>query len=230
MFAFSTLVGGVLPPITLAVFVAAMVIRIRSWMKLPRPGMTLFPTPPGGKTWGVLKETLLFPSLFRGDRTLWVLSWVFHAMLALVFIGHIRVVMDFPALWSALHIDGDTMSAVVGGTAGILMMTMTALLLFRRALVARVSQISGVGDYFALFLVLAVVLTGNAMRFLGHFDLAQSRAFFGAFVTFSAAPVPQNPWFLLHLFLAQMLILYIPFSKILHFGGVFFTQVAVRGS
>jgi nitrate reductase gamma subunit len=228
--AFSALVGVALPPITLGVFIAAMIIRIRSWRKLPQPGMTLFPTPPGGTTMGVLKETLLFPSLFRGDRTLWILSWVFHAMLALIVIGHIRVVTDFPALWTALHIDANTMSAVVGGTAGILMMTMTALLLFRRALVARVSQISGVGDYFALFLVLAIVLSGNAMRFLGHFDLAQTRAYFGALVTFSAAPVPQNPWFLLHFCLAQVLIIYIPFSKILHFGGVFFTQAAVKRS
>jgi nitrate reductase gamma subunit len=226
----SALVGVVLPPITLGVFIAAMVIRIRSWRKLPKPGMTLFPTPHGSATMGVLKETLLFPSLFRGDKALWVLSWVFHAMLALVFIGHIRVVTDFPALWSALHIDADTMSAVVGGTAGILMLTMAALLLFRRALVARVSQISGAGDYFALFLVLAVVVTGNAMRFLGHFDLAQTRAYFVALVTFSAAPVPQNPWFLLHFCLAQALIIYIPFSKILHFGGVFFTQAALKRS
>jgi nitrate reductase gamma subunit len=34
--------------------------------------------------------------------------------------------------------------------------------------------------------------------------------------------------FLLHALLAQILILYIPFSKILHFGGVFFTQALVH--
>ena len=72
---------------TLVVFVAAMLNRIWVWKKLPQPGMTLFPISPKGTAAGVMKETLLFPSLFRGDRFLWVMSWLFHAMLALVFVG-----------------------------------------------------------------------------------------------------------------------------------------------
>jgi len=42
--------------------------------------------------------------------------------------------------------------------------------------------------------------------------------------------IPQNGMFIFHLFLAQILIVFIPFSKILHFGGIFFTQALIRRS
>jgi nitrate reductase gamma subunit len=226
----STVVGVVLPPIAFAIFVAAMASRLWTWKKLPQPGMTLFPTPKEGTTTSILRETLLFPSLFKGDRVLWVLSWVFHVMLAFICIGHVRVITDFPALWAALHINADTMSAVAGGAAGIAIMVMVILLTMRRAMVQRVREISGFADYFAVLLILAIILTGNAMRFFGHFDLALSRAYFVQLLTFQSPVVPQDLWFLAHFFLAQVLFIYIPFSKILHMGGIFFTQAAVKRS
>ncbi len=226
----AAVVGVILPPVTFVVFLAAMLNRIWVWKKLPQPGMTLFPTSPKGTAAGVVKETLLFPSLFKGDRFLWAMSWLFHAMLVLIFIGHLRVVTDFPALWSALHIDADTMSAVVGGAAGVTILVMVVLLTARRFAVDRVREISVPADYFALFLILAIVLTGNAMRFVGHFDLAESRQYFASLVMLQWPTVPENGWFLAHLFLGQMLLLYMPFSKIMHFGGVFFTQAAIKRS
>ena len=230
MSAFAIIVGVILPPVTFVVFIAAMLNRMWVWKKLPQPGMTLFPTSPRGTAAGVVKETLLFPSLFKGDRFLWAMSWLFHAMLALIFIGHLRVVTDFPRLWAALHIDADTMSAVVGGAAGVTILVMVVLLIARRFAVERVREISAPADYFALFLILAIVLTGNAMRFLGHFDLAESRQYFASLVMLQWPTVPENPWFLAHLFLGQVLLLYLPFSKIMHFGGVFFTQAAIKRS
>ncbi|MEX1310838.1 MAG: respiratory nitrate reductase subunit gamma [Candidatus Sulfomarinibacteraceae bacterium] len=230
MSALAFIVGVVLPPITFVVFVAATLSRLWTWKKMAQPGMTLFPTSPSGTAAGVVKETLFFPSLFRGDRFLWLMSWLFHAMLALVFIGHLRVVMDFPALWALLHIDADTMSAVVGGAAGVTILVMIVLLIGRRFAVDRVREISAPADYFALFLLLAIVLTGNAMRFLDHFDLAVSREYFASLVMLQTPLVPESGWFLAHLLLGQMLLLYIPFSKIMHFGGVFFTQAAIKRS
>jgi nitrate reductase gamma subunit len=214
----------------LVIFVAAMINRFATWRKLPRPGMTLFPISSSGTTAGVVKETLLFPSLFRGNRALWLMSWLFHATLALIVVGHLRVFVDFPALWATLHIDADTMSAVVGGAAGLTILLMGALLLGRRLTLSRVREISSPGDHFALLLILCVVMTGNAMRFLGHFDLTLTREYFASLVMMRGAQVPMNGWFLAHFFLAQALLIYIPFSKILHFGGVFFTQAALKRS
>jgi len=44
----------------------------------------------------------------------------------------------------------------------------------------------------------------------------------------SGAPVLQNDVFLVHMSLALLLIMCIPFSKILHFGGIFFTHQLIR--
>ena len=224
------LVGVILPPITLVVLVGGLLYRVRYWWKLPTPKLTLFPAPePGTEHWvGVLKATFFFPGLFKGDRTLWLFAWGFHAMLALILFGHVRVVTDFPRLWASLGINADTMSAVTGGTAGILIMLTAALLLFRRFSIPRVREITQTGDYIALFLLLAIILSGNAMRFLGHFELAQTREYFANLLLLKAPLPPQNPWFLLHFLLGQTLFLYLPFSKILHFGGIFFTQAALQ--
>jgi nitrate reductase gamma subunit len=64
-----------------------------------------------------------------------------------------------------------------------------------------------------------------------HFDLALTREYFASLVTFSSvsdAAVLQNNTFLLHYALALVLIMYIPFSNILHFGGIFFTHPLIR--
>jgi nitrate reductase gamma subunit len=174
---------------------------------------------------------ICFNSLFKGDRALWTGAWIFHVVLALIAFGHIRVFTDFPVLWAAVGLSKegvDTMSATIGGIAGIVVMLAVGYLLLRRFAVERTREISGFTDYFSLLLLLAVIITGNSMRFGAHFDLNQTREYFWGLLTFSAAPVPASGMFLLHLLLAQLLIISIPFSKILHMGGFFFTHALIR--
>ena len=138
--------------------------------------------------------------------------------------------MDFPALWAALGINADQMSSAFGGAAGIIILITAVFLLIRRLTTQRVKEISNFSDYFAILLVTAILLTGNAMRFGEHFELEQTRLYFSQLFTLSFAGMtfPQSGMFMLHFFLVQLLIMYIPFSKILHFGGVFFTQAAIQ--
>ena len=65
-----TIVGMVLPYVAVLVFVVGMIWRFRTWKKLAAPSMTLFPAPPtaAASTLNAIKEALLFPSLFKGDR------------------------------------------------------------------------------------------------------------------------------------------------------------------
>ena len=230
----ATLICLVLPFITLFVFVGGMGYRLYIWQKLPYPKMTLFPAPTSGKERfiEVMKETFLFSSLFKADRGLWTMGWLFHAMLALIIVGHLRVISWIPdKMLMALGMEAgsiDTMSGVAGGGAGIVILVMAAFILGRRFTVERVKEISTTGDYFAMILILTIVLTGDAMRFLAHFDLAQTREYFAGLVTFSVSTMPKSPWFLAHYLLGQVLIMYIPFSKILHFGGIFFTEALIQ--
>jgi nitrate reductase gamma subunit len=231
--AFSFFVGGILPYLTILIFVIGMIYRFYSWAKTPQPGkMTLFPAPKS-KAGGVLAEILLFPSLFRGDKVLWSFSWIFHVTLALVFLGHVRVftgVLDKMLISMGMSSEGvDWMSATFGGAAGIVILATGVLLLFRRLAIKRVREISGAPDFFALLLILAIITTGDVMRFGAHFDLEQTRIWALSLLSFSPV-VPESGVFQLHAFLAMLLIMYIPFSKILHFGGIFFTQALVKRS
>jgi nitrate reductase gamma subunit len=66
------------------------------------------------------------------------------------------------------------------------------------------------------------------MRFISHFDLSLTREYFLALFTFSGATMPQNGWFVAHYLLAQILIMYMPFSKLLHFGGIFYSEALIQ--
>jgi nitrate reductase gamma subunit len=222
---------GILPYLALAVFVVGIVLKFRDWVKTPQPGkMTLFPA--GDSTSkGVLAETFLFPGLFKGDKVLWSFAWVFHATLALVFIGHVRVftgLIDRMLVGMGMTSEGiNTMSATLGGAAGIILLATGLLLLFRRIAQERVREISNVSDFFALLLLIAIIFTGDLMRFGTHFELEQTRAWAQSIVTFSPIVV-NNGMFQVHLLLAMLLIIYIPYSKIMHFGGIFFTQALIK--
>jgi nitrate reductase gamma subunit len=231
-------VGGILPYLALAVFMVAMAYRIRTWLKLPSPPMTLFPAPnPEGKanTLNTLKEAVLFPSLFRGDRTLWVFSWGFHVILALIFVGHMRVVSNVDSLMMSLGMTEagiQAMSGGAGGAAGIIILVAAVVLLVRRLVIPRVKEVTGFADILALVLIGAILITGNMMRFgAEHFDLVLTREYFADLIAFRGigeAQLLSNNVFLVHMGLAYLLLMYIPFSKILHSGGIFFTHQLIR--
>lgn len=227
------LAAGLLPYVVLPVFIIGMLYRVWVWIKIPQPAkMTLFPAADSTLR-GVVAETLLFPSLFKGDRVLWAFSWLFHATLALVFLGHIRIftgVIDRMLLGFGMTQDGiDHMSSTSGGIAGIVLLATGLLLFIRRLALPRVRQISGFPDFLATLLLIVIIVTGDWIRFSGHFDLEQTRIWTVSLLRFSPL-VPESGMFLLHLVFAQLLIVYIPFSKILHFGGIFFTQALIKRS
>ena len=231
------IVGVVLPYVAVLVFVVGMIYRVYSWKKLASPAMTLFPAPPteAGNTLNTIKEALFFKSLLGGDRLLWVLAWVFHVTLALIFVGHFRVFTNVDALLEALGMSKESiqsMSSNAGGAAGVLILVALVGLLIRRMMLQRAREITAAADYFALLLIGAILVTGNMMRFSAeHFELTLTRDYFAALATFSSVTAMEalkNNLFLVHMCLAFVLIMFIPFSKILHFGGIFFTHQLIR--
>lgn len=201
------------------------------------PGaVTLFPAPnPGsGVFWGVVRDTFLFPGLFKGDKTFWSMAWFFHLTLALIVVGHLRVftglIDSMLMTWGMSTEAINQMSASSGGAAGLIIMVAAFFLIVRRMTMGRVREITNPADYLALLLILAILVTGNAMRFGEHFELEQTRLYFSQLFTFSLAgiAIPHNNMFQVHFLLVQLLVIYIPFSKILHFGGIFFTQTIMK--
>ena len=96
-------------------------------------------------------------------------------------------------------------------------------LLARRIFVARVKYISAPSDYLMLVLILAIGLTGLAMKFITHTDIIAVKEFMLGLMYLDIQPMPTDGLFIAHLSLVISLMLVFPFSKLLHAPGLFFS-------
>jgi nitrate reductase gamma subunit len=95
-------------------------------------------------------------------------------------------------------------------------------LIFRRIVDSSVRYISMAADYFPLFLILSIVVTGILMRYFDKVDLIKVKELaIGLFTFHPAVPDGIGIMFYIHLFLVSALIAYFPFSKLLHMPGIF---------
>ena len=85
------------------------------------------------------------------------------------------------------------------------------------------SIISGLPDYFALVLLGADRRHGHPGQYWLHVYLVDVKAFMLGLLTLRPVAPPQHPLFLVHFVLVLALMLYFPFSKLLHAGGIFFS-------
>ena len=221
-----------MPCVTVAVFVAGMVGRLRNWNRAGAARIPLFPTPatPWQMWKRILVESLTFGQLCDGNRSLWIGTWAFHLFLFMVLIGHTMLITDLNTLWKNLGFEygrADRIGAAIGGTAGLVLLVAAIYLLTRRLSSARVREISSLEDYVSIALILAVVISGDLMRFSSNFDPAPVREFFSGLVGLQITAIPHNRFLLIHLFFAQVLIMYVPFSKLVHIPGVFYTKSAL---
>jgi nitrate reductase gamma subunit len=95
-------------------------------------------------------------------------------------------------------------------------------LFLRRLFVRQVKYISIASDYFPLFLIFGIALSGILMRYFTKIDVAAAKELTLGLVTFRPTiPEGIDPIFFVHVFLVSILIAYFPFSKLMHLGGVF---------
>lgn len=222
-------VVAILPYTAIGVFAGGVIHRLTVWARAPRPpAMTLYPTLGGGPL-ALIKEAVFFPRLYRGDRPFWLIAWSFHAALALAFVGHIRAISGLFDRWTGLgEAQLSTLSLAAGGLAGGLLLLGVLLLLVRRFVLSRVREISKVPDFLALLLLVAVISSGNLLRFgPAPVDLEEVRDWFTSLARFSPT-VPSSGYFILHVFFAELLLFYLAFSKLLHFGGIFFMLPLIK--
>ena len=229
------ILGILLPYFTIVFFIGAMIHRVNTWRNMAAPKMTLTPAPDPGfpRFVQMVKETVFFKNLYLEDKSFWAMGWIFHACLALIFVGHFRALSSIPdAILGSLGMSAggmNTMSIVLGGGAGIVILVAVGLLVYRRFTIKRVKEITTGADLFALSLILLIIITGDLMRLTASADLLeQTRTYFLGLVTFQNAPMPASGWFKIHYFLGMTLFSYIPFSKILHLGGIFFTKSLIH--
>jgi nitrate reductase gamma subunit len=96
-------------------------------------------------------------------------------------------------------------------------------LFWRRLGQKRTLYISNIPDYFALLLLGAIAATGILMSVWAKVYLVDVKAFMLGLMTIQPVAIPRHPLFILHFSLVLTLLLYFPFSKLLHAGGIFFS-------
>jgi nitrate reductase gamma subunit len=107
-------------------------------------------------------------------------------------------------------------------SSGILLAAALICLLLRRLMDPKLRYISLPGDYFALFLLLGIVLSGIGMRYFFKVDIAEVKQVTMGLVTLRPiAPQGIGPAFFVHMAFVSALLIYFPFSKLMHMGGIF---------
>lgn len=224
-------IAGVMVYLAIAIFIGGTAFRIYQWMTIPRSGVRLGLFPRANSRKGRLlqlgKDTFIFPQVRDVDKVMWIAVLGLHAALVAAFVGHMRLLTEFTPLANSLGSAGmDRFALISGGTIGIVLMISLLYLLMRR-FKSPYKDISTPEDYALLVLVLLVVLMGNHLRFFGDVHAAEYREYVHSLFTLSptfpaALAASATRWSLVaHVFFANLLLIYLPFSKLVHFAGSF---------
>ncbi len=201
------------------VLVLGVGLKIRRYAKTPAP--LKIPTTPApltttGVAWRMAREVVFFESLFKSSKWTWIFGWTFHAALLLVTLRHLRYFQE--PVWVPV-----ALIQPFGTYAGFAMVAALVGLWARRFLVDRVRYISTPSDHLMLALLLAIGLTGLAMRFVAHTDIVAVKIFILGLLRLNWQALPADPVLLLHLALVALLMFIFPISKLLHAPGLFFS-------
>lgn len=198
------------------------------------------PTTTAGVVGRMVLEVLLFRSLFRNtkfeirkgpslyyqwEKWLWLAGLAFHYSFFIIVVRHLRFFME-PVPFFVNQIERlDSFLQV--GLPGIYITDLVFLvavtyLFIRRVVIPQVKYVSLAADYFPLFLLLAVGISGVFMRYITKVDVISIKQLVLGIVTFHpTVPEGIGSLFFIHFFLVCTLAAYFPFSKLMHLGGVF---------
>jgi len=190
----------------------------------------------------MLLEIFLFRSLFRNTKAafsrsasnritysweifLWVAALAFHYAFLVVLLRHFRFFtspVPFPVQFLEA-LDGIVQLGLPGlFLSGVVLPAAVLFLLARRLFDQKVRYISQASDYFPLFLILGIAITGISLRYFTKVDILAVKEMSMGLVTFSPTiPDGIGNLFYAHLFLVSVLFAYFPASKLMHLGGVF---------
>ena len=188
-------------------------------------------------------EVFLMRSLFRNTRFyyhrgganvdtrwLWAFAMAFHYSLLIILIRHLRFFTNpVPSFVELIDWVDGIMKFWVPPiyVTGLLALASLAFLWGRRIFLAKERTISLPSDHLVLLLISIILVSGTLLRYFVKTDLASVKEFALGVVTFTPPPpeVFQNiHWlFYVHFTAVCILIAYIPFSKLMHFAGIFFS-------
>jgi nitrate reductase gamma subunit len=215
------------------------------WIK---PNQIDNPFTPGATAVRMFLEIVCFRSLFRNTRNairegkltheweiwLWVAALAFHYSFLTVIVRHLRLFTEPVPFLIQLVETVDSFfrfeiltDAVQFGLpavfmSGLVLLAAVTFLFIRRILAPHVRYISLAADYFPLILIFAIALSGILMRYFSKVHIQAVKELTMGLVTLQPT-IPEGvaPIFYVHLFLVSVLLMYFPFSKLMHMAGIF---------
>ena len=194
-------------------------------------------------------EILTFRSLFRNTRMrlkegstisyqleifLWLGALAFHYAFLVVLIRHVRFFTNPVPFFVTLVENIDSFfrvevlyPGIQFGLPGVSLSSFVLLaaviyLLARRLFIRQVRYVSLASDYFPLFLIFGIALTGIIMTYFAKIDVTAAKELAMGLVTLRPTiPDGVGAIFYIHLFFISVLLAYFPFSKLMHLGGIF---------
>ncbi|MDM7998393.1 MAG: sulfate reduction electron transfer complex DsrMKJOP subunit DsrM [Acidobacteriota bacterium] len=197
------------------------------------------PTGTLGVVGRMAQEIFLFRSLFRntdakiiggrtvydGSKWLWFFGLMFHVSLLIVVLRHLRFFTEpvIPCVGMLSALDGFLETGVPTlYLSDVTLLAGLTFLFLRRLVIPRLRYISLFTDYFALLLIAGIAVTGLLMRHFFPVDLNALKNMTMGWVTFApVAPENISVIFYIHLCFVFVLMAWLPFSKLMHMGGIF---------
>jgi nitrate reductase gamma subunit len=163
---------------------------------------------------------------YKSSKWLWLFAITFHYSFFIIFLRHLRLFLEpipFFPVGALEFVDGILqIGAPVMYLSDLGLVLGVLLLLGRRLILPRINYISYVSDYFPLLLILSIALSGIYMRYYAKVDIIAIKELTMGLVTFHyVVPESISVSFFIHVFLVSTLMVYFPFSKLMHLPGVF---------
>ena len=202
-----------------ALLVIGTGLKIWTYARIPAPlkiPTTPAPTTISGVGFRMIKELVLFESLFKANKWIWLFGWLFHFGLLLVLLRHLRYFTEPVWVWV-------NWLQPFGKYASFMMVIGLAGLWVRRMVVDRIRYISAPSDHLMLLLLLAIGVSGMLMTFSYKVDIISMKTFFLGLMQFNLQTLPADGLIITHLTLILILMIIFPYSKLLHAPGIFFS-------
>lgn len=179
---------------------------------------------------GVVSEALLVPSAFRKSKVFWFFIVAFHVAILFLIIGHLELIREFAVFQVLPH------QVFIGaGWVGVVLMISVLFFLFRRFR-SPWREISIPEDYIVLLLLFLTAVIGSHLHLAARYGVAgfdigveEYRAYLSSLVAFQPVipdAISGSPHYVLvalHIFLANVVIIMLPFTKMVHMLFTFFS-------
>jgi nitrate reductase gamma subunit len=174
---------------------------------------------------GVLAEALAVPTAFKKDKVFWLFIIAFHIAFLLLLIGHLELIREFRWIQIIPH------DVFLGaGVVGIVLTIAVLYFLFRR-FKSPWREISVPEDFLLLIFLFLTIFLGSHLHLSaryyaggGAFDIPVDsyREYLSSLLAFKPvipdgiANSPHYVLVVLHIFLANLVLMMLPFSKVVH--------------